>query len=97
MLNFLKSTIRTIKTILLSLILICLVIFMVNNRQIITLQLFPLPIEIDTRVFMLIFFFFLLGMFFGMLACSKSLLTRIFTGFKDKQKIKNLEKEIAKK
>ncbi len=97
MLNFLKSTIRTIKTIILSLILICLIIFMVNNREDVTLHLFPLPFEIQTRVFMVMIFFFLFGMFFGMLACSKSLLTRIFTGFKDKQKIKKLEKEITKK
>lgn len=97
MFNFLKSTIRTIKIIILSLILVCLIIFMVNNRAIITLQLFPLPIEIDTRIFMLMLFFFLFGMFFGMLACSKSLLTRIFTGFKYQKKIKKLEKEIVKK
>jgi uncharacterized membrane protein YciS (DUF1049 family) len=95
MLNFIKSIIQNIKTVLLSLVLICLVIFMVNNRQIVTLQLFPLPIEIDTRVFVLMFFFFLLGMFFGMLACTKSLLTRIFSNFRDKQKIKKLEKKIS--
>ncbi len=97
MLNIFKSFIRLIKTVLVSLVLVCLVIFMVNNREIVTLQLFPLPIEIETRVFMLMLFFFLLGMFFGMIVCSKSLLSKIFASFKDKQKIRKLEKEIIKK
>lgn len=97
MINLLKSTIRTIKTLILAIILICLIIFMVNNRDAVTIHLYPLPFEVDTKIFMIMLAFFLLGILFGMLACSKSLLNSMFTGFKDKQKIKKLETQINKK
>lgn len=94
--NFIKAILRLIRTIILSVILICLIVFMVNNRDAVTITLHPFPFDVDTRMFLVMLIFFLLGMFFGMLACSKSLIKRFIEKFKDSRKIKKLEKEIAK-
>jgi hypothetical protein len=70
---------------------------MVNNRETLTIHLFPLPFEIETKIFMVMISFFLFGMFFGMLACSKSIFTRSVKSFQDKRKIKKLEKQVISK
>ncbi len=94
--NFLKSIFHFIRTIILSLLLICLVIFMVNNREAATISLDPLPFTVETRMFLVMISFFLFGVLFGALACSKSLITKMFERFSDRKKIKKLEKQIAK-
>lgn len=96
MLNFLKLIFRFAKTFILSLLLICLVIFMVNNRDAITIHTHPLPFEIETRVFVLMIFFFLFGMLFGFLAFSKNMIQKSISNFKDRLKIRKLEKQVAK-
>jgi uncharacterized integral membrane protein len=92
--NFIKSIFRIIKTVILSLILICLVIFMVDNRDNLTIHLYPLPFEIETKAFLVMIVFFILGMIFGCLLFSKKLLSHTFEGWKDKYKIKKLEKKV---
>jgi hypothetical protein len=96
MVNFFKSVLRFAKTAILSLLLICLVIFMVNNRDIITIHAQPLPFEIEIRVFVLMIFFFLFGMSFGFLAFSKNMISGFLRNFKDRLKIKKLEKQVLK-
>ena len=96
MLNFLKSTIRIIRSLVLYIILIGLVIFMVNNRDDITIHFYPLPFDIDTRVFIVMLMFFVFGMLFGILACSANLIGGFFKSFRDRCRIKKLEKEVAK-
>ena len=64
--KFIKNILKSIKGILVSLLLILIVIFMINNREIIEVKFYPLPIDkIQTRIFflMLIFYFFLLKYF----------------------------------
>lgn len=95
--NFIKSIFRIIKTIILSLILVVLVIFMVVNRDNLTIHLFPLPFEIETKTFLVILTSFVFGMIFGFLLFSKKLIQGTVTGFKDKHKIKKLEKQVASK
>ena len=97
MINFIKSVLRTIRSIVLTAVLICLVIFMVNNREVATINFSPLPYNIETRVFLVMIAFFLLGMFFGFLAFSKNMLNNLASGFKTKNHIKKLEKQVAKK
>lgn len=70
---------------------------MVNNREFTTISFSPLPYNIETRVFLLMIFFFLLGMFFGFLAFSQNMLSNFVAGFKTKKHIKKLEKQVAKK
>ena len=96
MVNFFKSILRFAKTIILSLLLICLVVFMVNNRDIIAIHTQPLPFEIEIRVFVLMIFFFLFGMLFGFLAFSKNMISGFLIRVKDRLKIKKLEKQVAK-
>ncbi len=96
MLKFIKSLFGFTKTIILSILLICLVIFMVNNRDLITIHTHPLPFEIESRVYLVMLFFFLFGMSFGFLAFSKNMIAKTISNFKDRLKIKKLEKEIAK-
>jgi len=92
--NFLKSLFRFIRILVLTALLIALVIFMVNNRAPSTLVLYPLPFEIETRMFMVMISFFLLGLFFGILLCSKNIIKRIFENFKSRRKIKKLERQM---
>ncbi len=94
--NLLKSIFHLIRTIILTALLVCLVIFMINNRDIITIHLHPLPFDAETRVFLVMIIFFLLGLFFGLLACSKSIIKRLVEKFKDRKTIKKLEKQVAK-
>lgn len=74
-----------------------LVIFMVNNRDTVTISTHPLPFEIETKVFLVMLFFFLFGMLFGFLAFSKNMIQSWLTNFRNRLKIRKLEKQIAKK
>ncbi len=96
MFNFLKSIFGLAKTFILSLFLICLVIFMVNNRDVITIHTHPFPFEIEIRIFVLMLFFFLFGMLFGFLAFSKNMLEKSWSNFKDHWKIRGLERKNRK-
>jgi uncharacterized membrane protein YciS (DUF1049 family) len=69
---------------------------MVNNRDIITIHLYPLPFNIETRMFVVMIGVFLLGLLFGILACSQSLIKRYISSFSDRNKIKKLEKQVTK-
>jgi len=70
---------------------------MVSNREIIKIYLSPLPIEIETKVFVLMIVFFMLGLAFGILACSQSLIKNSIGSFRNKSKIKKLEKQLGEK
>lgn len=48
-----------------SLLFVILVIFCVCNRTMVSLSFFPLPIVLETRLFLLLFVVFLLGLLFG--------------------------------
>ncbi len=91
--TFLKSFVRIIKKIIALSALICFVTFIVNNRQEITIQLFPLPFEIQTRLFFVIITCFLLGLLFGAIIFSKTIFGHIITNFRNTRKIKSLEKK----
>ena len=95
--NFLKSIFRTIKSIILSIFLVCLVAFMVNNRETATLHLSPLPFNIETKMFIILIVFFVLGMLFGFLSLSQNLIGKTMTNIFNRHKIKKLEQEIIKK
>lgn len=96
MLKFIKSLFGFTKSIILTILLICLVVFMVSNRDVITIHTHPLPFEIESRVYLVMLFFFLFGMSFGFLAFSKNLIEKTIANFKNRLKIKKLEKEITK-
>lgn len=66
---------------------------MINNRDVITIHTHPFPFEIETRIFLLMLFFFLFGMLFGFLAFSKNMIEKSISNFKDRWKIYRLEKK----
>lgn len=94
--SFLKSILNIIKSTIFYIILICVIIFMINNRDVIILHLYPLPFEIETRTFVLIIFFFLLGFIFGMISFSQNLFINFVNKLKDKRRIRKLEKKLIK-
>lgn len=94
MLRIIGSTIKIIKSVITFILLICLVIFMVNNHDNITINFYPLPFNIETQVFLAMLFFFILGVIFGFLAFSKNMFNKSFENLKDRLKIKKLEKQI---
>jgi uncharacterized integral membrane protein len=94
--NFIKSIFRIFRSIVFILALVSIVIFMVNNRDMITIHLHPLPFEIETRTFLIIIISFVLGIVFGLLTYSQNLIKSAFTSFKSSRRIKKLEKQIIK-
>jgi uncharacterized membrane protein YciS (DUF1049 family) len=71
--------------------------FMVNNREVIKISFFPIPFEFETKIFVIMIWFFLLGLTFGIVACSQMMIKKSITGFKNKNKIKKLEKQLVEK
>jgi hypothetical protein len=71
-----------------------MVIFMVDNRDIITIKMQPLPFEIETRVFMIMISCFVLGLICGIAACSPTIVQNFFRKISDREKIKKLEKQL---
>lgn len=92
--NFIRSILRIIRSVILSLLLIGLVVFMVDNRELITISANPLPFEIQTRVFVVMVSCFILGLVFGVIACSPSITHNFFKHIVDRSKIKKLEKKV---
>ncbi len=90
--SFFQSFFRIARSIFLTVALICVVIFMVYNRDLVTISLRPLPIEIETRIFVVMIFSFILGALFALLLCSKNFISSAFKHFSDQRKIKKLQK-----
>jgi len=96
--KFIKNILKSIKGILISLMLILIVIFMINNREIIEVEFYPLPIDkIQTRMFVLMLIFYLLGLLTTVMIYSNSLVKSAVKNFKQKHQIKKLEKQINEK
>ncbi len=92
--SLLKSILRILKKTFSYLLLVAVIVFMVNNREIVTLQLYPFPFELETRLFLVIIFFFLFGLIFGLIFCSQNIVGRIIESLKDKYRIKKLENQV---
>jgi hypothetical protein len=67
---------------------------MVNNRTEIAVDLYPLPFVLETKLFLTIIFFFILGILFGIFAVSGSLFRKTLANFRSKIQIKKLEKKL---
>jgi uncharacterized membrane protein YciS (DUF1049 family) len=95
--TFLKSFARIVKKIIAWSALIFFITFLINNRQAVIIQFFPLPFEIQTRLFLVIIFSFSFGLLFGAIVFSKNIFNHILTNFRNRRKIKALEnKSIGK-
>lgn len=96
--KFLKNLFNSIKSILVSLILVFVVIFMINNREIITINFNPLPFDsIETRLFVLMLFFYILGLITAILIYSNSLIKSTIRNIKQKRQVNKLQQQINEK
>lgn len=96
--KFLKNLFNSIKSILVSLILVFVIVFMINNREIITINFNPLPFDsIETRLFVLMLFFYILGLITAILIYSNSLIKSTIRNLKHKRQINKLQQQINEK
>jgi len=96
--KFLKNLFNSIKSILVSLILVFVIVFMINNREIITINFNPLPFDsIETRLFVLMLFFYILGLITAILIYSNSLIKSTIRNLKQKRQINKLQQQINEK
>ena len=96
--KFLKNILKSIKGIIVSLILILVIVFMINNREIIEVNFDPLPFEkIQTRIFFLILISYLLGLITAIIIYSSNMLKSAIRNIKQNHQIKKLKKQIDEK
>jgi uncharacterized membrane protein YciS (DUF1049 family) len=96
--KFLKNILKSIKGIIVSLILILVIVFMINNREIVEVTFEPLPFEkIQTRIFFLILISYLLGLFTAIIIYSSNMIKSALRNIKQNHQIKKLKKQIDEK
>lgn len=96
--KFLKNILKSIKGIIVSLILILVIIFMINNREIVEVTFEPLPLEkIQTRIFFLILISYLLGLITAIIIYSSNMIKSALRNIKQNHQIKKLKKQIDEK
>jgi uncharacterized membrane protein YciS (DUF1049 family) len=96
--KFLKNILKSIKGIIVSLILILVIIFMINNREIVEVTFEPLPFEkIQTRIFFLILISYLLGLITAIIIYSSKMIKSTLRNIKQNHQIKKLKKQIDEK
>jgi uncharacterized integral membrane protein len=87
--NFAKSSFSLLKSVILTIFLAAIVIFMINNREIVSVDMFPLPLTIETRLFLLMALCFLSGILFGFFIFTTNHIKGYFSSLKDRFKEKN--------
>lgn len=96
--KFLKNILKSIKGVIVSLILILVIVFMINNREIVEVTFDPLPFEkIQTRVFFLILISYLLGLITAIIIYSSNMIKSALRNIKQNHQIKKLKKQIDEK
>ena len=96
--KFLKNILKSIKGIIVSLILILVIVFMINNREIVEVTFDPLPFEkIQTRIFFLILISYLLGLITAIIIYSSNMIKSALRNIKQRHQIKKLKKQIDEK
>ncbi|NCA27991.1 MAG: LapA family protein, partial [Proteobacteria bacterium] len=90
--KFIIKILKSFKNLLSTLLLVLATIFMINNRQVITINFGVVPIEnIETRLFVLMLIFYFLGLITAILIYSNKLIKNTFRNIKQKKLIKSLE------
>ena len=96
--KFLKNILKSIKGVVVSLILILVIVFMINNREIVEVTFDPLPFEkIQTRIFFLILVSYLLGLITAIIIYSSNMIKSALRNIKQNHQIKKLKKQIDEK
>ena len=91
-----RFIIKIIDRILFILALIAIMIFCLNNNQVIQVVLYPLPFEIESRLFIIVLVATFSGMLIGYTFASISLIKEKFKNYINGWKIKFLRKKVKK-
>ena len=93
-----RKIINILKIILLFIIILFVVFFSIVNSDIIKVNFnfFPFHSIVEIRTFLLIIFCFCIGFLCGILASSYSLVLKHIENFKEKRKVKKLQKVLEK-
>jgi lipopolysaccharide assembly protein A len=91
----LKKVVSLIRWCLAIFVCILFTVFAVNNRDIMTIDLFPFPFIAELPKFLYSIFFLLCGLLLGWYSCSKKIWHLSSVHRKDELKIAALENEIA--
>jgi len=94
MINFVKSVFKIVKLIIFVIFIALIITLCVNNSQSIALSLSPFPYQIETRLFLLIILFFLIGFVVGLLVNSISLMRSKISNSMNQKKLKKLKNTI---
>lgn len=86
MLKILKSAFRTAKSAIIAVILFLVISFMVSNRQKVDVSIFPLPFNIETRLFIVMIACFVAGLAFGLLFLSQNIIKNALHNYKNNKK-----------
>lgn len=93
-LRFFKSLLHIIWAVLLFALLICAVVFLVDNREMVTIHFHPLPFEISARLFIIMAACFIFGLLFSAALFSTKLIKSSLKNSRNKRKIKKLESNL---
>jgi uncharacterized membrane protein YciS (DUF1049 family) len=85
---------RIIDRIIFILITAIIVVFCLNNNQIIQISLYPLPFEVQTRLFIIVLIAMSIGVVIGFFCSFASLIKERLKNFASKWRIKNLQKKV---
>ena len=94
--NFFKRILGIFGKVIFLIIVGILVVFAINNQQVVNISLSPFPFEIETRLFLVIVLCFFSGILIGALSSSLSLGKEKIRNFGQSWKIKFLEKKVHK-
>ena len=92
--NIFKSILKFTAIAVKVLLLILVIIFMAQNSQSVDITLYPLPFEMQAPAFVVMTLFFVIGLIFGIIICSKAIIKKSFEGFSKSRQIKKLQEQI---
>ena len=87
---------RIIDRIIFILITAIIVVFCLNNNQITQISLYPLPFEVQTRLFIIVLLAMSIGAMIGFCCSFASLTKERLKNFANKWRIKNLRQKVDK-
>ena len=87
--NFIKTSLNFIKSSIFIISLVISVNFMVSNREAVSIQFFPLPFILETRLFIVMIFCFFAGFFLGLIFLSQNLIKSKINDWKNRKTISN--------
>jgi uncharacterized integral membrane protein len=91
-----RAILRIINKVIFILVLAVIVVFCINNNQVLQISFAPLPFEVETRLFIIILLSIFGGVFIGFACSSITLVKERFKNFINRWKIKLLQKKINK-